>query len=205
MPGVASFGEVIFVLGDLIVAPYDVDNDAYGAPFSLVHGQQLMVEPESDTDDLRSYGVIGDMLAIPVAANITLGQGAMDRDGFRIVAGSNDYTSGTTPNRVVTVDFKAGLDGDLPYFGAIGVGRTTGGGYAVVGLQKCKLGNQPNFSLDGNQNQFMVQEIEGRAIPVVRNNIQMNIRLKIYETDTDWTAPTTGSAFKAFFTSPVVA
>lgn len=205
MPGQPEFGEVIFVLGDLLVAEYNPDTDTYGTPVSLTHGQSLIVEPQADTDQLRSYGTIAELLAIVTHYNLTLGAGAMDRDAMRIVAGSNDYTSGTTPNRVVTVDYKMGVDGALPYFGALGLGLTSGGGRYVLGLQKCKLNTQPNFSLDGNTNQFQVSEIEGAAVSVVRNNLQMGARYKIFETASGWTAPTSGANFKAFFTSPVVA
>lgn len=204
MPGTAEFGEVFFVLGDLLVAKRDDDNDLYETPISLAHGQQLMVEGDTDTDELRSYGAIGETLAIPIATDITLSAGALDRDAFIAIAGAVTDTSGTTPNRVVTADFKAGLDGDLPYFGVIGLAVTTGGGRVAVGLQKCKLNNQPSFSLDGQQNQFVIQEIEGRGIPYTRSSIKMNVRLKIYESASDWTAPATGADFKSFFTSPAV-
>lgn len=204
MPGTAEFGEVFFVLGDLLVAKYDVDNDLYETPIALTHGQQLMIEPQHDTDQLRSYGTIAELLSIATSANITLSGGALDRDAFYSISDFSGYSSGLTPNRVVTIDAHAGLDASMPYFGAIGLGVTNGGGRIAVGLQKCKLNSQPQFSLNGQTNEFVIQEIEGVAAPVTRSSIQMLSRAKIYETASDWTAPTDGTEFKAFFTSPTV-
>lgn len=204
MPGVSEFGEIIYVLGDLLVAKRDDANDLYETPISLAIGQSLMVEPETDSDDLRSYGTKAEGLRIPIGSKITLSGGALDRDAFYAIAGFAGNSSGTTPNQVVTVDAKGGIDGAMPYFGVIGVGVTTSGGKVAVGLQKCKLDNQPKFSLDGSQNKFVIQEIEGYGFVYTRSSIQMNIRAKFYETDTDWTAPANGTDFKAFFTAPAV-
>lgn len=204
MPGTQEFGEVMYLLTDLIVAAYNSVTDTYGTPVALAVGQSLMLEPEADTDELRNYGVIGDALAVPTKAKVTLGGGAIDRDAFVIMAGMSSYTSGLTPNRVVTMDVKAGEDGELPYFGAIGVSRATNSGLVAVGTQKIKLNTPPRFQLDGKANKFNIQEIEGVALPVERSSQWMLLRPKFYETASDWTAPTTPADFKAFFTSPVV-
>lgn len=205
MPGTQEFGEVFYVLADLIVASYDSAADTFGTPVALAEGQQLLVEPEGDTDQLRGYGAIVETLSIPTGAKLTLSAGALDRSAFRILTDWYDQTSASTPNRVVTVDLKMGADGALPNFGAIGLAVTAQGGRIAVGVQKCRLNMQPKFTLDGQANKFVIQEIEGFASPVTRNSVQQGIRLKIYETASDWTAPANAADFKAFFTAPAVA
>ena len=82
------------------------------------------------------------------------------------------------------------------YTGVIGVAATDDGGYAVVGLQACKLNSQPVFTLDGNENKFNLSETEGYAVPV---NSKLT-RIKFYETASTFTAPTSGANFLAHFT-----
>jgi hypothetical protein len=200
--GAQEFGEVIYLCTNIIVASYNSVTDTFGTPISLAVGQMLTVEPEADTDQLRTYGVVGDVLSVPTGAKITLGAGAIDRDALGAIGGAANYTSGLTPNRVVTTDWKMGEDGELPYFGAIGTARGTNGVLVAVGIQKAKLNVQPKYTLDGKENKFNLLEIEGYAAPVERSNIWMGVRTKTYETASDFTAPADATAFKAFFTSP---
>lgn len=201
--GTQEFGEVLYLLTDLIVASYNSVSDTFGTPVSLAVGQLLSIEPEADNDQLRNYGVKSDLLSVPVGAKITLGGGAIDRDALVAIGGAANYTSGLTPNQVVTTDWKAGEDGELPYFGVIGVARGLNSVVVAAGIQKCKLNMQPKYTLDGKENKFNLQEIEGYASPVERSNVWMLVRTKTYETASLWTAPASGSDFKAFFTSPV--
>lgn len=201
MPGTPLFGEVIYSLTDLIVAAYNSVSDTYSTPVPMAVGQTLMVEPQADTDELRSYSAIEELLAIVTKADITLSAGAIDRDAFTAIAGIANYLSGLTPNQVVTSDVLAGVDN--PYFGVIGVAQATNAGVFVVGVQKCKLSKKPNYNLDGKANKFNVQEIKGTAAFVTRTS-RMLIRAQYHEGSSTWTAPASGAAFKAFFTSPAV-
>lgn len=204
MPGAQEFSEVIYLLTDIVVASYNSVTDTFGTPVSLAEGQSFMIEPEGDTDKLRGYGVNKEGLSVPIGAVVTLGQGTIDRDALVVLAGVSSYLSGLTPNRVVTMDYKAGGDGELPYFGAIGVAKATNGGLVAVGVQKVMLDTQPKWTLDGKKNAFVLQETKGYAFPVTRSSELMLIRTKTYETASNWTAPTDAASFKAFFTSPAV-
>jgi hypothetical protein len=195
MPGTHSFGEVSYTLTDLLVARYDFTAGTYGTPVALADGQMLKIEHEADNDQLRGYGQKTRLLTVTVGAKITLGQGGVDMAAMVIIAGVSTATSGTAPNRVRSVDFPAGGAG-LPYWGVIGVAATDDGGYAVVGLQACKLNSQPVFTLDGNENKFNLSETEGYAVPV---NSKLT-RIKFYETASTFTAPTSGATFLAHFT-----
>lgn len=197
MPGTHSFAEIGYSLTDLIVAKYSKTEDLYETPIALADGQTMDVDPENDTDQLRGYGVKTALLSINVGAKITLGQGGMHTQALQAITGAVTNTSGTTPNRVVTINFPAGGAG-LPYWGAIGVMATDDGGLIVVGLRAIKLDKYPKITLDGKENKFNVPESDGYAIPIS----SLCIREKRYETASDWTAPTTGADFKAFFTTP---
>lgn len=194
MPGTSEFGEIAYTLTDLIVAYYDKINDLYGTPSAMAVGQQLVVDPQSDTDELRSFGVIGELLSVPTHAKLTLDAGGVDFSAFAAITGDNTVTSGSSPNQRRTQDRAAGGQG-LPYFGVIGVGATTGGGVAIVGLRCCMLDKKPKYVLDGKANKFNMSSAEGKAIPLA-GKLE---RLRQYQTASDWTAPATGSDFKNFF------
>ncbi|TXH08855.1 MAG: hypothetical protein E6R03_17515 [Hyphomicrobiaceae bacterium] len=197
MPGTNSFSEVSYTLTDLLVARYDFNAGTYGNPVALSNGQMAEIEVEADNDQLRGYGAKTRLLSVNVGAKVVIGQGGIDIAALVIMAGVSTQTSGTTPNRVRTVDFSAGGAG-MPYFGMIGVAATDDGGYAVIGLQAVKLNSFPKFTLDGKENKFNVSETEGYAVPV-GGYLQ---RIKGLETRSDWTAPTSGANFLAFFSTP---
>lgn len=197
MPGTHSFGEISYTLTDLLVARYDFTAGTYGTPVALADGQMMAVEPEADTDQLRGYGQKTRVLSVPVGAKITLGQGGVDIAALVVIAGVSTQTSGTTPNRVRTVDMTAGGSG-LPYFGVIGVVATDDGGYAVIGLQAVKLDTFPKFTISGTENKFNLSETAGYAVPV-SSKLQ---RIKFFESAAGWTAPASGANFAAFFSTP---
>lgn len=197
MPGTHSFGEISYTLTDLLVARYDFTAGTYGTPVALADGQMMAVEPEADTDQLRGYGQKTRVLSVPVGAKITLGQGGVDIAALVVIAGVSTQTSGTTPNRVRTVDMTAGGSG-LPYFGVIGVAATDDGGYAVIGLQAVKLDAFPKFTISGTENKFNLSETTGYAVPV-SSKLQ---RIKFFESAAGWTAPASGANFAAFFSTP---
>ena len=197
MPGINSFGEVSYTLTDLLVARFDFNAGTYGNPVALSNGQMAEIEVEADNDQLRGYGQKTRLLSVNVGAKVMIGQGGIDIAALVIMAGVSTQTSGTTPNRVRTVDFSAGGAG-LPYFGMIGVAATDDGGYAAVGLKAVKLNSFPKFTLDGKENKFNMSETEGYAVPV---SSRLH-RIKFFETASDWTAPTTGANFLAFFSTP---
>lgn len=198
MPGTREFGEVQYTLTDVIVAAYDKSADTYGTPAALAGGQIVDVEPEADTDELRAWGYIEEVLAVNIAAKVSFGAGGVDRSVLAIVNGVANATSGSGDTQHATTRFVAGGAG-MPYFGLIGVGATTDGGVAVVGLPAVKLNSFMKFMLDGKENKFNTSEVEGRAIPILLGaNAQLMV-VKSIRTVAAWVAPTSGANFKAFF------
>lgn len=202
MQGTLAFAELIYCLSGMIVAAYNDVTDTYSTPVAVTFGNQLIVEPEADTDKLRGYGAIAATLAIPIGAKLTFGAGSVDKDVMVVVAGYNFYNSGVTPNQVYTEDLRSGGDGDLPRFGVIASGLSTAGGLLVLGLNSCQLDAPPKFSLDGKENKFNMSEVGGYAVSVLRSTKQQLWRRKFYETASDFTVPNSGANFKAFFTAP---
>lgn len=200
MPGTPDYAEIQYTLSDLIVAEYSKTANTYGVVESLANGQTLDVEPENDTDQLRGYGKVSALLSVNIGAKLKLSAGGVDAGAFQIMTGTSNYTSGTTPNRMRRQRFQSGGAG-LPYFGAIGVAPTDDGGKVAVGLQACKLNAHPKFSMNGKENKFNMQEIEGYAIPIAISGTDIVMTVRYFETASDWVAPTTAATFLAFFSA----
>jgi hypothetical protein len=115
-----------------------------------------------------------------------------------IVNGVANATSGSGDTQHATTRFVAGGAG-MPYFGLIGVGATTDGGVAVVGLPCVKLNSFMKFTLDGKENKFNTSEVEGRAIPILLSTSPQLMVVKSIRLASSWVGPTSGANFKAFF------
>lgn len=201
MPGTHEFAEVSFTLSDLIVMKYNITTGGFiGAPVSLADGQLLEIDPEADTDKQRGYGAIKRTLSVTIGAKIKLAAGGVDIDAAAIIYGLLTQSSGADPNQVRTADVGAGGSG-LPYWSVIGVSPTDDGGVAVVGLKANKLDKVPKWTLDGKANKFNMSEADGYSIPV-DTNVNRFFRVKFYQTASDWSAPTNGTQFSAFFSAP---
>jgi hypothetical protein len=198
MPGTREFGEVQYTLTDVIVAAYDKSADTYGTPAALAGGQLVDVEPEADNDQLPAYGYTEELLSVVRHAKVKFGAGGVDRSVLAIVNGVANATSGSGDTQHATTRFVAGGSG-LPYFGLIGVGATTDGGVAVVGLPGVKLNTFMKFMLDGKENKFNTSEVEGMAIPILLGTSPQLMVVKSIRTAGAWVAPTSGANFKAFF------
>lgn len=192
----SEFGEVAFSLVELIVADYN--SGAYDTPASLDKDQKMEIEFTADNDELRDSGAIVDFLSVVTSGSFTLGMGGVDHSVLAILTGTSTSTSGTTPNQVRTHDFSAGAANALPYFGFIGVGRATNGAYVAVGCPKAILDTFPMWSLDGTTNAFVISETSGKC--AADNALSdMVVRVRSYETSSDYTTPADAAAFLAFF------
>lgn len=192
----SEFGEVFYSLVEVIIADYN--SGSYDTPQSLDKDQKVDVEFTADNDELRDSGAIVDFLSVVTSGTFNVGMGGVDHSVLAIMTGTSTSTSGTTPNQVRTHDFKGGAANALPYFGLIGVGIDTTGGYVAVGCPKVKLDTFPNFSLDGTANAFVISETGGK-IAADSTLSNMIVRVRSYETLTDYTTPADAAAFLAFF------
>lgn len=200
MAGTRENNEVLYTLSNVIVAAYDKVADTYSTPAELAGGQLVTLEPEADNDQLRAWGYVDELLSVVIGAKLTVGFGGVDRSVLAILSGVSNATSGSGSTEHATTAYTAGGAG-LPYFGLIGVGPTTDGGVAVIGVQCAKLNQHPTFTLDGKENKFMLNEVEGMAIPILISSVPRLMTVKAIRTAAAWVAPTSGANFKAFFTS----
>lgn len=198
MPGTRESNEVVYTLTDIVVAAYDKVADTYGTPAAVAGGQMVMSEPEADNDQLRSYGYVDELLSVVIGSKVTLGFGGVDRSVLAILSGVSNSTSGSGNTEHATSRYSAGGSG-LPYFGMIGVGATTDGGVCVVGLPCAKLNQHPTFTLDGKENKFLLNEVEGYAVPISVSNVPQIMVVKAIRTAAAWVAPASGANFKSFF------
>lgn len=188
-----EFGEVMFTLSGLIVASYNPIADTYGTPAVVSGGQTLDVEPEADTDQLREYGSIVELLAVIKGAKLKLSAGGYDYSVFAILSGFAETISGTDPNQKRTMKVKTGGSG-MKYFGAIGEGEATDGSKVLVGLPKAMLNTFPKAMFNGTENKFSTSETEGYAAGNPSRDVMV---LQTWQSG--WTRPADGTAFKTFF------
>lgn len=192
-----EFAEVPFALSDLVVAQW-VSTTSYGIPASIAGGQRMEVAVTSDTDQLREYSAIVEGLAVVVGGEVTLKQGGIDFSALATITNNATRTSATTPNRLREMDVVAGGAG-LNYFGVLGRVPTTDGGATIVGLPKVKLNSFPSWTLDGETNKFFIAETEGMFFAVTNAGVTKVMRIRSYETASDFVTPASGGAFSNFF------
>lgn len=187
-----DYAELLYTLVGLWVFPLNADG-SYDTPVFVQNGQALVFEPEHDNAELDAYGQTVEGLSVPKKSKVTLKGGGYDSAAMAVIAGATVSESGTSGNLVSTIDFPAGGSG-LDYFGVMGRVAAKNNQTAVVGLEKVLLEKIPSFKADGEKNEFNNMEGSGNAYPVT-----VLARLKRYEDETDFTAPTAGSDLTAFF------
>ncbi len=173
-----EFGDVVYTLTNLVVARLKADLTYDVVSRSLGLGSQLSFEVQSDTDKLRSYGMVARMLAILTHLEGTIAAGAIEADALWILTGHNTTSSGSAPNRTGTVDVLAG-GASLPYFGAVGSFASEDGANALVGLRRCMLDTFPGWTVE--ENKFRVAETKFSAMPIDTTSRKLH-RIRRYET-----------------------
>ena len=149
----------LYTLTDIRVARWDGSN--YGTVVSLAEGMALQFEPQADTDNKKSYGLMRRLLTVFTHVNFTLGVGLLQADAIWVVTGVAVSTSGSGASLTQRLGFDAG-GGGLPYFGVVGNFASDDGGDVVMGIPLNKLDKIPSLSSD--QNQFILPESAGRGI-----------------------------------------
>ncbi|GEM_PF-2501118 len=187
-----EYGDVIQNITSMYVATLGSDN-TYGTPSYIDYGQQLSWEYESDTDEIKAYGLIVESISIPIKATGTFMQASMDLTSYAILTSNTASESATTPDRVKTVDQAVGGAG-LPYFGIIAAFASTNGSNVIAGFPKAKLSTIPGFSVE--QNTFRTSEV-GIEMFAPSVTVRKVSRYKKYETAAN--IPATPSDFDTFF------
>jgi len=193
----SEFGEVLFSLNEILIAPYNILTDLYTSdPALMDFDQQVEIEFETATDELWDSGKKARKLAVITGAKLKIAAGSFDWNVIAMLLGTTNETSGTTPNRVRAITYPE----QLPYFGLIGVADSDDdpAGVAVIGVRCAKLDKPFKYTFNGKDPKFVVNDdIAGTALFVG----SMLVRPKIYETASDWATarPTTGALFKSFF------
>ena len=186
-----SYGDVIYNITAMYVAALASDN-SFGTPALIEYGKDFSWEYAADTDEIKSYGMIVDTLAIITKATGTLKEGSLNMDSKSIMTATSESTAGSTPNQITTIDFRAG-GGGLPYFGLVIAGASVIGNI-VAGFPKCKLETIPSFTIE--QNKFRMGEAKVNMLPP-STTIRKLSRILRYETVT--APPTDASGFDTFF------
>lgn len=173
-----DYGEVAFTLKALQVAALS-SGGTYGTPVALDYEQTLTIEPQADTQEIKSRGLLKKLLTVITHANLSFQEAKINEDALAIIAGMTSSTSGSTPNELTQARLAAGGAG-LPRFGLIGRLVSEDGAGDLVGLPDCKLDTAPALTI--NQNEFVMQEVAGRA---VANGDDKLVFTDFYEDESD--------------------
>jgi hypothetical protein len=114
---VSGVPQSIYTLTDLRVARWD--GTQYGTPVSLAEGQTLEFEPQGDTDQKKSYGIVTRLLSVFTMVNITIGAGLIQANAWWVMAGVDKSETGDSGDKIQTLGIDGGGAG-LPYFGVTG-------------------------------------------------------------------------------------
>jgi hypothetical protein len=156
-----GFGEVLFSIVDLKIAPYNILTDTVGTAVDMPEVQQLDFTPEGDTDEIKAEGYLQHLLSVMTHGTFTLSQAGIPYEALAVMTGWTRGSSGTTPNREDTLQGTPGGAG-LPYFAVAGklVGEQSDDVH--IGLVCCKLDAPPAWNIE--QNVFVIGESSGKAI-----------------------------------------
>jgi len=178
-----QFSEVIYNPTRVIVASLANDN-TYGTPVDVDYFEKVSFDFEADEDEIKSGGLIVEILSVATKATGTMDNGALNFAAMGIIQGDSPIaTYGVTPNRYQYMDVTVGGAGN-PYFGMIVTYASTLGGNLLVGFPKAMLTKKPGFDVD--QNKFRVGSADFKA--VAPSTLSRRVaRLIKYETATSLT------------------
>jgi hypothetical protein len=150
---VSGVPQSIYTLTDLRVARWD--GTEYGTVVSLAEGQTLQFEPQADTDQKKSYGVVTRLLSVFTSVNVTIGVGLIQANAWWTMVGVDQSETGESGEETQSLGIDGGGAG-LPYFGVVGNFASDDAGDVVIGIPRVKLDAPP--SLSSEQNQFILPE-----------------------------------------------
>jgi len=170
-----QFGDVTFLLKKLQVATLSAAG-TYGTPVTLDVAQTLEFSPKFDTDLLKGNGFSLEALAVMTDMEGKISTGTVNRTAAAIMFNWANQTTGTTPNRKVTVKLQAGLV--QPYFGMLGTMIGPQGNDLVIGFYRCLATSLPAFTAE--QNKFHLPEIPIMMIAKDENAAVMQWQFREY-------------------------
>lgn len=190
-------GENPYSLSEILVVSYNKVTDTYSDTIVSLDPDQIFdVDPQHDTDQQRNSGAVSAGLSVKTHSVVTVGFGGIPLSALAIMIGLtiSDSGSGETLIRDIT---KLNAGNIMPYFGAIGVSPSEGGGVFVNALRAVMLDKEPQVKFDGTGNKFIMNEAPGIAFSISG----VVDKWKIYATPTLWESnkPSDGTEFKAFF------
>ena len=150
---VSGVPQSIYTLTDLRVARWD--GEQYGDVVSLAEGQKLEFEPQADTDQKKSYGIVSRLLSVFTSVNITIGLGLIQANAWWVMVGIDQSETGNSGDKIQSLGVDGGGAG-LPYFGVVGNFASDDAGDVVIGIPRVKLDAPP--SLASEQNKFILPE-----------------------------------------------
>lgn len=173
-----NYGDVVFTLIDLKVAPWLAGNTYSPTAVTLGYSSEMSFQVNSDTDQIKAFGMLVELLAVITHAEGKIKNAAVDSEATYVLSGFATTSSGTTPSRTGTLDILGGGAG-LPYFGAVGAFAGLNGAGILVGIRKCKLDTIPGWTVE--QNKFRMAETGFKGI-VPDTSTRSLLKIRKYET-----------------------
>ena len=156
------FGDKPFGLKELKVAPLNADG-TYGTAVLLPEGRKLVMAVKTVTSKLPGYlGATAAVATVVQDAEVTIDGGTVPKEFLAAVLGLTAVAGGTTPNQTKALDLE--VKKALPYFGVIGVAIDDDGGDSHFGLPKVKLTEMPEWTVQSEDNMFVMSSMKGLAI-----------------------------------------
>lgn len=186
-----SYGDVVFTLNDLKVAPWLSGNTYSPTAVSLGYTSTLSFSVQADNDQIKAFGMLVELLSVITHIEGNIENAAIDSEASWVLSGFATTSSGSAPSRTGTMDILGG-GGGLPYFGAVGAFAGLNNSGIFVGIRKCKLDTFPEWNVD--QNKFRMAKTGFKGV-VPDTSSRYLIRIRKYETAT--TVPTDLNTFFA--------
>lgn len=157
-----AFGDKPFGLKELIVAPLLADG-TYGTAVVLPEGRKLVISTKTVTSKLSGYmGATAAVATVIQDVEVTIDGGTVPKDFLAAVLGLTVETGGVTPNGTKALNLE--VKKPLPYFGVIGVAIDDDDGDTHFGLPKVKLTELPEWTVQSEDNMFVMSSMKGLAI-----------------------------------------
>ncbi len=153
-----SYGKVPFGL-DLINV-YPLAGETPGSAVPVPIGRTFGIEPDEETKELTGYNAVAASTTTQLSGEVTLEYGGTDLALLAAITGATATTSGTTPNRITTLEI--GASGvTRPYCLVIGKSLGDDGGDLWLKVWKCKFA-VPGITLQ--ESEYQVSTLSGTAV-----------------------------------------
>ena len=199
-----GYAEKPIRLTEIIVAPYDELAQTYGVPDSASGPQTLSPTPNIVTDVQQIAGRDADMAALLQSYAISAGLTGIDISIFKIITGGREEANPQANDTRSNFYQSDAGDGDpgYPPFGIIGVGSAKNGVF-TCGFPKVVVESMGAMEMTGTGVAYAGMDFTGRALfEDVRadDGDPFAKTIRRFRNRSDFVAPETAEAFKAYFT-----